>query len=186
MKILTGELRGRLIRLVPSEKMRPTSDIARKAICDAIQGLPEDKRVLDLFSGTGALGFEALSGGAKEVVWVDAERSQAEAIEKTLSDLGLSARGQVYCSDAMKAIETLGRRGQVFDLFFLDPPYHAGLGQKAVKLISEVGIFSEGAVLVLETHKTEDPAEVIGRFRTLRTKRHGDTKITYYRAAAAL
>ena len=183
MKILTGDLKGRAIHLAPNGNLRPTSDLARKAIFDTLQGAIEGKRVLDLFGGTGALGFEAFSSGAKEVVWVEMDRQQTEMIEKTLQDLGLEKRGRVIRSDAMKAVEGMGRRGEVFDLIFLDPPYHQGLGQATVQWISRAGIFSPEAILVLETHKTEDPKEVLGKFKAVKTKKHGDTKITFYRPA---
>ena len=182
MKILTGFLKGRNIHLADSQNLRPTSDLVRKAIFDALQGAFEGKRVLDLFSGTGALGFEALSAGAGEVIWVELEDAPVDAIEKTLSDLELEGRGRVLCADAFKAIERLSREGEVFDFIFLDPPYHEGLGQRAVKQISGSAIFRAGTILVLETHKTEDPPEIMGPFKTVKTKKHGDSKITFYRS----
>ena len=81
MKILTGDLRGRVISYKHNPYIRPTSDKARKAIFDMLQGTLENKNVLDLFSGTGALGFEAFSQGADSVTFVELERSQAEAID---------------------------------------------------------------------------------------------------------
>ena len=182
MKILTGYLKGRVIRLKPSENLRPTSDLVRKAIFDTLQGAVEGKRVLDLFSGTGALGFEALSSGAREVLWVEADRLQVEMIEKTISIFGLEDSGRVIQSDAFRTIQNLGRRAETFDLIFLDPPYHMGLGSKAVQLIADSKIFNLGAIIVLETHKTEDPPEEIGKLKSIKTKKHGDTTITFYRA----
>src|SRR5262245_31330081 len=128
MKILTGALRGRSILLRPNENMRPTTDLVRKAIFDTLQGAIEGKKVLDLFSGTGALGFEALSSGAREVLWVEQDGSQVRAIEKTLKSLEMEKSGKVIESDALSAVERLAARSEQFDLFFLDPPYHSGLG----------------------------------------------------------
>ena len=147
------------------------------------RGAFEGKRVLDLFSGTGALGFEALSSGAREAVWVDSDGTQVEMIEKTISELGLHEAGRVICLDVFRALENLIRGEQRFDFIFLDPPYHQGLGQKALKLISQSGLVHEGSILVLETHKTEDPPETIGRLKSVKTKKHGDTKITFYLAS---
>ena len=180
MKILTGSFKGRRIELMADENLRPTSDLVRKAVFDALQGAFEGKRVLDLFSGTGAFGFEALSSGAKEVVWVESEVAQVENIEKTLSDLELEDRGRVFRSDVFKAIESLGRHGESFDFIFLDPPYHLGLGTKTVKALSSSSLLGAGAIVVLETHKTEDPPENTGKLKTLKIKKHGDTKITFY------
>lgn len=181
MKILTGYLKGRPIRLAPNENLRPTSDLVRKSIFDTLQGVLEGKRALDLFCGTGALGFEALSSGASEVVWVDSERAQAEAVEKTIVDLVLQDLGRVIQSDVFRTIESLSRQGESFDVIFLDPPYHKGMGMKAVKLICEANILSPAAILVLETHKTEDPPQVFGNLKTVKMKKHGDTKVTFYR-----
>ncbi len=181
MKILSGYLKGRLVHFKPSQTLRPTADVVRKAIFDTLQGALEGKRVLDVFSGTGAMGFEALSSGASEVLWVEAERTQTASIEKTITALGLEGVGRVIHSDAFKAIESLGRHGEVFDLIFLDPPYHQGLGQRAVGLISRLGLCRAGAFVILETHKTEDPPEIVGGLKAVKTKKHGDTKITFYR-----
>ena len=182
MKVLTGFLKGRLIQLPDSPNLRPTSDLVRKAIFDTLQGVVEGKTVLDLFSGTGALGFEALSLGAKEVLWVEADRPQAEAIEESIRQLGVEEAGRVFQQDVFKALESLGRQGRVFDIVFLDPPYHQGFGQKALRRVSELGLCKSGGFAVLETHKTEDPLEQLGVFKCLKTKKHGDTKISFYRA----
>lgn len=183
MKILTGEFRGQSIGLTPHQDMRPTSDLARQAIFNTLQGAPEGRRVLDVFGGTGALGFEAISSGAREAVWIEKNPVLARVIEKTAAELGVSDRSRVIVADALAALKDLGKRGDRFDLIFLDPPYHAGLGVPAVELVARLGVFAPGAIVVLETHKTEDPPPAIGSLRAVKTKRHGDTKITFYREA---
>ncbi len=182
MKILTGRLKGRVIQLKPNENLRPTTDLVRKAVFDTLRGAIEGRRVLDLFSGTGAMGFEALSSGAAEVVWVDSDREQARSIEKTILQLKLEDSGGVMRSDALVALESLAADAQTFGLFFLDPPYKTALGVRALERIAALGLAEPGAILVLETHKTVDPPETAGSFRVIKTKKHGDTKLTFYLA----
>ncbi len=181
MKMLTGALKGRKIFLVPDASMRPTSDLVRKAIFDTLQGTLEDRSVLDIFAGTGALGFEAVSSGARQVVWIESDHSQVRSIERTLASFKLEDRCRVIESDALAALKKLGLRKERYDLIFLDPPYHSGLGVRAVRLIAELELLSSEAIVVLETHKTEDPPDMIGILKTVKIKRHGDTKITFYR-----
>ena len=166
----------------PAENMRPTTDLVRKSIFDTLRGEVEGRRVLDLFSGTGAMGFEAISSGAREVVWVESDRRQADGIEKTMTLLGLQESGSVMRSDALEALGSLGRSGEKFDLFFIDPPYKTSLGTRALERIASLGIALPGALLVLETHKTVDPPEAVDGLKTVKIKKHGDTKLTFYLA----
>ncbi|MBI2094649.1 MAG: RsmD family RNA methyltransferase, partial [Candidatus Omnitrophica bacterium] len=111
----------------PNPHLRPTTDKTRKAIFDMLQGELQDKKVLDLFSGTGALGFEALSNGAAEAMFVEADAFQAREIRNNLGRLGLESRGIVRQEEVSRAIEKLGRDGAAFDFIFIDPPYEKGL-----------------------------------------------------------
>lgn len=182
MKILTGFLKGRPIELKPHPELRPTADRVRKAIFDMLQGAFEGKRVLDLFSGTGALGFEALSSGAGEVVWVEADKDQAERIRKNLEALDLEGQGQVICGTALDSVRFLARGGESFDFVFMDAPYFTTLGQETLSAVAGSGLLPPGSFLVYESRKQEDPPDSIGRLKTVRTKYYGGTKITIYAA----
>src|SRR3989338_6017652 len=130
MKILTGNLRGQTITFRPVRRLRPTADKTRKAIFDMLQGELVGKRILDLFSGTGALGIEALSSGADYVTFVELDRSQALSIEKSLSGLRQINRTKIIMGDSLKIVAELSEAGKKFNLVFLDPTYDKGLGEK--------------------------------------------------------
>ena len=156
MKILTGYLRGRTILFKPNSHLRPTSDKTRKAIFDMLQGALENKRVLDLFSGTGALGLEALSQGAKHVTFVEQDVFQHRKIMKNLESLKLRFSATVSGDEALGWIEREGPRQGPFDFVFLDPPYASDLALKTLESISRAQIVAPGGFVILECRKEEE------------------------------
>ena len=181
MKILSGQFCGRIIHRQAGPNLRPTTDKVRQSIFNTLRDVVPGKRALDLFSGTGALGFEAISLGAEQVLWVEADRAQARGIERTLKDLVVESPHRVMHADVFKVLPVIARQRDYFDLFFLDPPYKSGLGEKAMAMISQTSLFHEESILVLETHKTERPPEEFGRLRCIQRKRHGDTQVIFYK-----
>ena len=180
MKILTGSLRGRGIRFTPHSHLRPTADKVRKALFDMIQGELEDKNVLDLFAGTGALGFEALSGGAGKVTFVENSKNQCRAIRENLKKLGLEDKAEIACLDAASALESLDKKKTYFDLVFLDPPYEKGLGLKALEALSASSLIHENSLIFLESRKNEKVFDVPPNLKEVKSKAYGDTRIRVY------
>ena len=145
-----------------------------------LQGALEDKSVLDLFSGTGALGFEALSQGAARVTFVEMQRAQCDKIKESLIHLGLTDRAEVANLDAVAAVGSFARRGDVFDLIFLDPPYEKGLAARTLLEISRASLLDARGWVVLECGKRDElPAEV-GALKKAKRKNYGDTTILFY------
>ncbi len=180
MKILTGSLRGKTIAFRPNPKLRPTGGKARKAMFDMLQGALEGKSTLDLFSGTGALGFEALSQGAERTVFVESNRNQCQSVARNLESLGLSDRGEVLCLDAVSAIRTLDRRNVYFDFVFMDPPYEKGLGREALEALAASSLVHEGSLIFFEERKNEKKFNVPGNLKEVKSKDYGDTRIRVY------
>lgn len=184
MRILTGALRGQTIFFKANPYLRPTADKTRKAIFDMLRGNVEDTRALDLFSGTGALGIEALSSGAESVTFVEMERPQALAIKSNLEKLGLSDKSEVVALEAVKALEKFYSQGRTFDLVFMDPPYEKGMGQKALTAISKFEIVKKGALIVLECRDSEDPPNIEKDFLCVKNKIYGDTRVLVYQRSS--
>ncbi|HTL70854.1 MAG TPA: 16S rRNA (guanine(966)-N(2))-methyltransferase RsmD [Candidatus Eisenbacteria bacterium] len=180
MRILSGELKGREIRFRPNPRLRPTADKVRKALFDTLREKADGARVLDLFSGTGALGFEALSGGAAHATFVESDANQCRAIRDNLRELGLEERADVLRADAVSAARSLAKRGETYDLIFVDPPYEKGLAQQAMEAVSEGGLMRAGALAVVECRAAEELPARIGALETARTRVYGDTKIVIY------
>ena len=181
MKILTGDLRGRTLAYKPNPHLRPTADKTRKAIFDMLQGQLKNTCVLDLFSGTGALGFEALSQGANFVTFVEMEKTQGLIIKNNLEKLGLLQQSEVIIGDALRTIEKLSYAKREFDFIFIDPPYEKGLGQRAMTALAESAIVKKDAFIVLESRGSEDLSSVEKYFTCLRNKIYGDTRVVIYR-----
>ena len=180
MKILTGALRGQTLSFTPNVRLRPTADKVRKAIFDALRGALEGAQVLDLFSGTGALGIEALSAGAKAVTFVEIDRRQSSRILENLRRLKLLDRSRVMTADALKAVRDFSRRGLSFDFIFMDPPYGRGLDRKLMDALSESPAVNEGGIVVLECRRNEDAPGEKGRLKMIRSKVYGDARVVIY------
>ncbi|MBF0254114.1 MAG: 16S rRNA (guanine(966)-N(2))-methyltransferase RsmD [Candidatus Omnitrophica bacterium] len=186
MKVLTGALRGQSIRFRPNPSLRPTPDKAREALAQRMRAIFENATVLDLFSGTGALGMEALSLEARRVDFVELERRQCTELQKTLSDLKVGdERCGVYAHDAFKFLQGFSSEGAGYDVILADPPYDT---DDAQRLISAVGVspaLREGGWLVVETRK-KNLLEGSGMLKLYDTRLYGDTRFSFFRQISRL
>jgi 16S rRNA (guanine966-N2)-methyltransferase len=179
MRIVAGKFRGAGLEAPKGLATRPTSDRVRQAVFNVLEhGAPrldfEGLRVLDLFAGTGALGLEALSRGARFCLFVE-ERAEARAsIRRNVEGLTLTGITKIWRRDATK----LGELGTLapFDLVFLDPPYGRGLGEQSLAGLIAGGWLAPEAVVVLEEHADQD-VTLPASFSLLDERAHGDTKV---------
>lgn len=181
MKILTGSLRGKAIGFSPNPHLRPTADKVRKALFDMLQGALENVSVLDMFSGTGALGLEALSGGAASAVFLEKDRAQCRQIQDNIDALGLKARSRVFCGDAGESLKRLSRDGERFGIVFLDAPYGLEAGVNALHALSTLDLLVDEALVFFESDRREDIPASVGRLHLKKEKVYGDTKVRVYR-----
>ena len=170
MRIIAGELRGRRIAAPKGTETRPTSDFVRETAFNLI-GPVEGAAVLDLYAGSGALGLEALSRGARRCVFVDSSREACRAIGANLEQLGL--RAPVICQDAVRALAT--ERGS-YDLILADPPYtfddYALLAAPVARILTPDGLF------VLQTPAAAEP--VLAGLATRTSRRYGSARLTLF------
>ena len=183
MRIVGGWLRGQKLVAPGGDSVRPTSDKVREAVFNILAHGVEDfeiagARVMDLFAGTGALGCEALSRGARFCLFVDDEPSSRGLIRQNIENLELTGVTRVFRRDAVR----LGPAGSVkpFDLLFADPPYGQGLAERALAEAATGGWLKPGAVCVVEERADTDFAPPEG-FTLLDTRRYGDTAVTFFR-----
>lgn len=179
MRIIAGRFKGKSIDAPKGLSTRPTSDRVRESLFNVLEhGAPdvnfEGCRVLDLFAGSGALGLEALSRGAKYCLFIDDDTGARAAIWRNVESLGLTGITKIWRRDASK----LGPAGNItpFDLVFCDPPYGKGLGEKAIAAATAGGWIAPGAIAVLEERAGMLPAWP-APFEELDRRRHGDTEI---------
>lgn len=187
MRIVGGSLSGRRFRGPPGAATRPTSERVREAIASALHARDaiEGAVVLDLFAGTGALAFEALSRGAARAVLVERDRKVAQAIERSAAELGLEARVQVVVAD-LEAPPTrwIASLGAGFDLVFCDPPYaRLDRALEVLAALREAGALADYATIVLEHGHRDAPVAPPG-FEALRSYRYGDTAVLLLGAAS--
>lgn len=172
MRIDSGKLKGRKLIDNKYKHIRPTTDKVRQALFVKLQFFLPGKRVLDLFCGTGAMGIEAYSRGAADVVFVDKNYLSVELTKQNLKSMGLSLK-VVKCD----AVAYLERCSEKFDLIFVDPPYKSGLYEPVLKKIFEKDLLSGDGIIVCERAKddeikTED-------FLIFDEKKYGETVLTY-------
>jgi 16S rRNA (guanine966-N2)-methyltransferase len=185
MRIVGGRFRGRTIAAPGGGGTRPTADRTREAVFNILAhaewspGL-EGRRVLDLFAGSGALGFEALSRGAAFALFVETDAAARGAIRDTIEALGLFGASRLHRRDATDLGAKPAGLGELFDLVFLDPPYARGLGEAALARLKHGGWISEGALAVFECGAEETPAPT--GFELLDERVYGAAKVLFLRA----
>jgi 16S rRNA (guanine966-N2)-methyltransferase len=180
MRIVGGTLRGRPLAAPRSEAIRPTSDRAREAVFNVIaHNWPErleGARVLDLFSGTGALGLEALSRGAAQCLFIEDSAEGRGLIRTNIEEFGLQGRAKVFRRDATR----LGEAGTIapFNLVFADPPYGKGLAEQALRSALAGGWLTAEALVVVE-EAAASPFRPVEGLLLLERRDWGDTSVTF-------
>ncbi len=179
MRILQGSLKGRQIK-VP-KNIRPVANIVKKACFDIMRGEIEDKRILELFAGSGALGIESISQGAKEAVFVDSERESIKAININLASLGLSQNTRVYLKDTLSAIKDFSVYREVFDIIFLDPPYYEGMLKSSLQNLEEYDILTTHGYLICFCYVKDEYVTESSKFSIAVEKKYGQTLLLIYK-----
>jgi len=187
MRIVSGDFRGKALVTPPGQTTRPTSDRARQAIFNILEHAPwsdgvRDRRVIDLFAGSGALGFEALSRGASFCLFVETDEAARGAIRENVDGMGLFGRTRVHRRDATQLGVRPGADGPAFDLAFLDPPYGKGLAEVVLARLAEGGWLAPGAVAVVERGAGEPPLDAPG-YEVLDSRDYGAAKVWFLRLA---
>lgn len=188
MRIITGRARGVKLFSLAGEQTRPTAERAKEAVFSMLQFEIEDRRVLDLFAGSGQLGLEAVSRGAASAVLVDRSRDAIEIIKKNCLKTKLAPLCEVICSDYGEFLR--GCRGKrKFDMVFLDPPYALRVIPDAIERMLRAGVIEEGCTLVCEAaefeHVFDGNKALADRFEVLREARYGVACVTVMRLKGA-
>ena len=174
MRVIAGALGGRQLKAPAGDAVRPTADHVKEALFNTLQFELEGRRVLDLFAGTGQLGIEALSRGAREAVFVDSSKSSVSLVRENLKRCGLQA--PVLQTDALAYLG----RGEAFDVIFIDPPYDAGLYEPVLERIIAVDNLNEGGIIICESRAGTALPALPAPYRMLRSRRYGSMALTYY------
>ena len=178
MRVITGTARGVQLKTPEGMKTRPTSDRVKEALFSILQFDLAYARVLDLFGGTGQLGIEALSRGAKSAVFVDEGEKACALIRENLKRTKLSDKAKVIRSDYMQYLQTCR---ETFDIVLLDPPYAEVFLENALNKLAEIDILESGAIIVAERPEEKNlPCDFQGLTKS-RDYKYGKTVLTIYR-----
>lgn len=179
MRIIGGKYRSRVLADFAGQDIRPTSDRAKESLFNILSLKTYGARVLDLFCGSGALGLESLSRGAKEVVFNDFAKESLAVLKKNLETLKIPVNGdeaKLSNADYLVCLESV--RGQ-FDIIFIDPPYRFDYGEKALQKIAQKGLLTENGVAVYERDRPfEGEIEGLEKYDV---RKYGKAYLTFFR-----
>ncbi len=179
MRIIGGEARGRVVRLPAGSRIRPTADRVKESLFNILHSV-EGSYFLDLFAGSGNVGLETLSRGARFSIFVERDVRLVEAIRKNLAQLGFSERADVIAADAERGLGRLVQRKERFDIVFADPPYDEGLARETLQWLGKEDVLTENGIVVLQ-HSVREELEG-SRAQALviaDQRRYGDTMLSF-------
>ncbi len=181
MRIISGSARGTKLVTLLGENTRPTLDRVKEPLFSIIQNEILDSSVLDLFSGSGALGIECLSRGAKIAVLCDKSREAIEIISKNIEKTRLQESSIVINNDYIKCLEILKNKNMKFNLIFLDPPYKTNFATDALKRILELELLAQNGIVIIETDEEERNIEEIKEIdiNIDKIKKYGRVKLMF-------
>lgn len=187
MIIGSGRLKGHSLKALGRQPwLRPTSDKAREALMDMLRSVLTGARFVDVCSGTGAVGFEAISNGAIHATFVDVDSRSVQLVRENAVALGLRSEVSVVKGDAETYVR--GLRGSEFDVLFADPPFESGMQDRLLEVLSEhLCAEADGCIIIME-HASRQPVleAYVGSAVTLdkyKERRYGDITMTFFRAA---
>jgi 16S rRNA (guanine966-N2)-methyltransferase len=190
MRVIAGTYRSRILKSLKGLALRPTSDRLRETLFNVLAPNLAGSRFVDLFAGTGAIGIEALSRGAAEVVFIENHAPAATLIRRNLESLSINTGATVLAVDALRGLAMLASRkhhsAPGFDYIFLDPPYAAAEDySRVLEFLGTADLLAPGAIVVAEHSRKFDLHEEAGELRRFRVLKQGDAALSFYRRRGA-
>ena len=187
MRVIAGKFKSRRLEAPAGLHTRPTSDRLRETLFNVVAPRIQDSVWLDLFAGSGAIGIEALSRGARSVYFVESGGAAARTIRKNLHTLEIDEGAEVIERDAAVALRMLDSQAVACDFVFLDPPYRKmGDYEQVLGFLSQSRLLNPGCQVIAEHDKHFDPGNEFGSLRRHRTLRQGDAVLSFYSVASIL
>ena len=186
MRVIAGTYRSRILKSPKKLALRPTSDILRETLFNVLGPAVAGARFVDVFAGTGAVGIEALSRGAAEVVFIENHPPAVALIRKNLESLGIRSGATVLGADALRGLENLAAQhtaaSRPFDFVFIDPPYAAAEEYaRVLRVLGSASFLAPGSVVIAEHHKKFDLPAHVGSLTRFRVLKQGDAALSFYR-----
>jgi 16S rRNA (guanine966-N2)-methyltransferase len=184
MRVIAGQYRSRPLRSLPGLDLRPTSDRLRETLFNVLAAGRDlhDCVWLDLYAGTGAVGIEALSRGARQVYFVESAKKHARLLRENLESLRISIGYELHERDVAQALPLLDSTGVVGDFVFLDPPYRMhGSYERTLGYLSQSRLLQPSTIVIAEHEKKFDPGDRFGALLRYRRLDQGDVSLSFYR-----
>ena len=178
MRVISGSARGLKLKAPEGLSTRPTADRIKESLFNIISPYLYDCSFLDLFSGSGAIGIEALSRGAKDATFVDYDKISIDIINQNIYSAKMTQKATVYNLNVLDALDTLNINNKSFDIIFLDPPYDKGLLLPALKKIENTNLLKKDGFIICEQHINE-PDFILNNLQTYRIKQYKITKMVF-------
>ncbi len=186
MRVIAGRYRSRTLRSLKGQMLRPTSDRLRETLFNILGPAVSGGTFVDLYAGTGAVGIEALSRGARHAIFVEQHAPAVALIRRNLESLGIGAEAEVLGMDVERAIERLEARHVHAQFIFLDPPYAADAQyESTLESLGESSIVAPEARVIVEHLRKRELAERIGELELARVVEQGDAALSFYRLSLA-
>jgi 16S rRNA (guanine(966)-N(2))-methyltransferase RsmD len=185
MRIITGKYKGRRLQTLDGLHVRPTSDRLRETVFNILTPRIGGARFLDLCAGSGAIGIEALSRDAAEVVFIEHNRRAHQIISDNLKHCGITGGVRVINRDALTALKYLDEHGEQFDLIYFDPPYDAELYSPVLWLLANGNLLARDGWLMVEHRRQTPLQESYGDLQAFRVLPQGETQLTFYQRMEA-
>jgi len=180
LRVISGKCKGKKLFTFKGLSLRPTSDRVKESIFDILQKFPPGEKVLDLFAGTGALGIEALSRGARRAVFVEENARSGAALRKNIEACRLSGQAELVSKEVQAGLKALEERGDSFDLIFLDPPYGKGLAYRTLQALSRSSLIALDTLIVAE-HSPDEDLTSVPSLERIDWRKYGGTEVSFFR-----
>ena len=185
MRVIAGKFRSRLLKSLKGLALRPTSDRLRETLFNVLADRVPDARFVDAFAGTGAVGIEALSRGAREAIFIENHVPAVALIRKNLQTLGIQSLASVLGLDVLRGLQRMAANppatSSLIDIVFLDPPYAAAQEYRRVLTFLGAAPFADGSLVIAEHRSSVELPETFGNLSRVRVLRQGDATLSFYR-----
>jgi 16S rRNA (guanine966-N2)-methyltransferase len=186
VRVIAGTFRSRRLEEPGKLRIRPTSDRLRETLFNILGPAVADSLFFDLYAGTGAIGIEAISRGAREVIFIESDPKAARLARGNLAGLGIGTGAELIAADVLAGLERLAARHLVADFIFLDPPYEKKREHTHVlEFLDASHLVAPRGLVIVEHHRKTELAERFERLERTRMIQHGDAALSFYRLAAA-
>lgn len=185
IRIVAGQWRGRILKVVVHAELRPTPDRVRETLFNWLTGYVNEARCLDLFAGTGALGFEALSRGAKEVVFVDHHVPVVKAIQNIAREFNALDRCHIVLNESIRWLKQVQHDSKPFDIIFLDPPFSSMLIKESIRLLAESTLVHSETLIYAESPKPLVAENIPAHWQLIKQKTASEVAYHLLRGSAA-